>query len=77
LILLYLIKLKKDIVDKMDDQDPVNANGNAEMPAVPSNADEGPPSAEVEEESNNDEAMKSVAPESQATEPEEDDSEMI
>ena len=46
--LLYYIWLnsKKDIIDKMDEQDP-NANVNADMPAVPSNADEGPPSAEV------------------------------
>ena len=55
----------------MEDQDPNTTN--VEMPAA--QADEGPPSAEVHEESNKDEAMKSAAPASGATD--EDDSEMI
>ena len=62
-------------MDKMDEQN--NSNENVvEQPAVPVNADEGPPSAEVNEEPNNDEAMNSAAPESRATNQEEDDSEM-
>lgn len=61
-------------MDKMDEQ---NSNEEVvELPAVPSNADEGPPSADVNEEANKDEAMNSAAPESRDTNQEEDDSEM-
>ena len=61
----------EDFNDLTDD----NSDPNANIAPDILNGEEFDPLKE--EESNNDEAMKSVAPESQATEPEEDDSEMI